>query len=127
MRLTLRIFTFAAVFYSFNLIAEPWMASRFAQNCTSCHSPGRVNVPELKNRRCSFSCKSCHTNPNGGGLRNFYGKWNEERWLRSLYFSDYKLNKPHPAPASQQPYEEKRLKNYLAGVKDPKDIERRTC
>ena len=100
------------------------MASRFAQNCTACHSPGRVNVPEVKNKRCSFSCKSCHTNPNGGGLRNYYGKWNEERWLRSLFFADYKLNKPHPAPASQQPYDEKKLKNYLSTVKDPKDIER---
>ena len=46
------------------------------------------------------------------------------RWLRSMYFSDYKLNKPHPAPASQQPYQEARLKNYLSSVKDPKDIER---
>jgi len=106
------------------VFAEPWLASRFADNCASCHAPGRVNDTNFKTKRCSFSCKSCHTNPNGGGLRNFYGKWMEERWLRSTFIEDYKLNKPRPAPAAQQAYGEQTLKSFLANVKDPKEISR---
>ena len=63
--------------------AEPWFGSRFARNCAGCHAPQRFNRPP-KDRRCALSCQGCHVNPNGGGLRNFYGKWNEERWLRSF-------------------------------------------
>ncbi len=62
---------------------EPWLGIRFAQNCAGCHAPGRINLPPM-DRRCTLSCQGCHVNPNGGGLRNFYGKWNEERWLRSF-------------------------------------------
>ncbi len=63
--------------------AEPWLGIRFAQNCAGCHAPGRINLPPM-DRRCTLSCQGCHVNPNGGGLRNFYGKWNENRWLRSF-------------------------------------------
>lgn len=57
-------------------------------------------------------------------MRNLYGKWNQERWLRTVYLPDYKLNKPQPAPAGHQLYNEDKLKAYMAGVKDPKDLER---
>jgi hypothetical protein len=99
--------------FSSLVFSEPWMASRYAQNCAACHSPGRVNV-QAKSRRCSLSCQGCHTNPNGGGLRSFYGKWTEERWLNSFYVHGYKLNKPRPAPTEDQFYVEKRLKRFLA-------------
>ena len=84
------------------LQAEPWLAIRFAQNCAGCHAPGRINLPPM-DRRCTLSCQGCHVNPNGGGLRNFYGKWNENRWLRSFV-----VEALHPAssfaPVSKQHY-----------------------
>ena len=68
--------------YGMKLTAEPWLSTRYAQNCAGCHSPGRKNLVP-KDRRCSLSCQGCHVNPNGGGMRSFYGKWNSKYWLRS--------------------------------------------
>jgi hypothetical protein len=82
--------------------SEPWMANRFAENCASCHSPGRRNV-EQRDRRCTITCQSCHTNPNGGGIRNEYGTWNQQRWLRS-YKSEKFKSKGMPAPYKYQKY-----------------------
>lgn len=83
--------------------AEPWLANRYAQNCSACHSPNRNNVPLLQ-RRCTLSCQGCHVNPSGGGMRNRYGEWNQNRFLRSAYwpklFHDYKM----PAVVSKQLY-----------------------
>lgn len=85
------------------LQSEPWLSNRFAQNCAGCHAPGRINrVP--KERRCTLSCQGCHTNPNGGGMRNHYGKWTAERWLRSHYIPGAKTNQPTPAPYQKQVY-----------------------
>lgn len=86
-----------------SVFAEPWLAQRFAQNCTACHAPGRVNKP-FKDKRFSLSCESCHENPNGGGLRNHYGKWVQDRWLRSHVIKNWITGHKPSAPISEQTY-----------------------
>lgn len=82
--------------------AEPWLSTRFAQNCAGCHAPGRKNV-KVSARRCSLNCQGCHINPSGGGLRSQYGKWNEDRWLRS-FRSDVLAGTKSTAPYKAQKY-----------------------
>jgi len=104
------------------VIAEPWISNRFAENCAACHAAGRVNRPAI-GRRCSLSCQGCHVNPQGGGLRNQYGKWNSQRWLRS-FKSKYVHGEKTPAPLDQQVYI-KRVAQLEKGKKLPKKVTKR--
>lgn len=101
-RFTLSAFFISTLLFTYFVHAEPWLANRYAQNCASCHSPSRRNV-EPSERRCTLSCQGCHVNPNGGGMRNSYGVWNQQRWLRS-HKSSILANKGTPAPLKNQKY-----------------------
>ena len=116
--LKILLFYMPLVFFSRESQAEPWLGNRFAQNCAACHAPSRMNR-KFKERGCTLSCQGCHVNPNGGGLRNKYGQWTQDRWLRSFAWGK-NTEKPQPwyrnQGANREQVEE--LKQVLQGNKE---------
>lgn len=114
----MKLFNFLLILLvSTPLFAEPWVSTRYAQNCGGCHVQGRRNLPPPK-RRCTLACQGCHISPNGGGLRSYYGKYNEEVWLRSFRSDKLKM-KRSPAAFKKQVYGRK---PYRKGkTKTPRD------
>lgn len=113
-----RLVIFLLTSVAWSLQAEPWISNKVTKNCAACHAPSRINKKPI-GRRCTLSCQGCHVNPNGGGIRNFYGKWQQERWLKSFSFKSWHDKKP-PAPGHFQSYV-KNFEKWLEG-KDPKEI-----
>lgn len=100
-------------------VAEPWLGNRFAQNCSGCHAPGRKNFAEASRRRCTLACQGCHVSPNGSGLRSQYGKWTEDRWLRTFRL-DALAHKKTTASYPKQLYA---INQYLLKGAEPDEAE----
>jgi hypothetical protein len=65
-----------ALFWSNGVEALPLYTAREGRTCDNCHTlPNRWKNPELKERKCTLSCSSCHIDPAGGGLRNTSGRF----------------------------------------------------
>lgn len=71
-----------------------------------CSRPPKYRTSQ---RRCTLACQGCHVSPNGGGLRSYYGKWTEERWLRS-FRSDSLSQAKAAAPFKKQIYGRRSIK-----------------
>ncbi len=62
-------------------LALPQYAQRSGRTCANCHvsptleDPEGWENPELKDRKCTLHCESCHTDPMGGGQRNASGRY----------------------------------------------------
>lgn len=60
-------------------LATPLYSARAGRTCDNCHlRPNLWKNPAVLDRKCTLSCRSCHVDPAGGGMRNasgrFYGR-----------------------------------------------------
>ena len=65
--------------------ALPLYSARAGRTCDNCHlTPNEWVNPKLSARKCSLSCRVCHVDPSGGGMRNAAGRFYERATLPAI-------------------------------------------
>ncbi|MDH5680654.1 MAG: hypothetical protein OEZ36_03635, partial [Spirochaetota bacterium] len=101
---------------SLELFSLPKYLATAGRNCQNCHSMKRLSEnPRIDwekmsyvHRRMSLSCKSCHINPGGGGIRTVVGRYYSQTSLPMFHISK------HPDTKKNSPDERDKIPSHKA-------------